>query len=100
MKVIIYVNPEKDENGIGLKTLIERLKMHKIEYVITKFGDKMVDDGYSALFVIGGDGTILNVARHLGNVSVPILGVNLGTKGFMANIEPETIVNKVLKLNA
>ena len=41
--------------------------------------------------VIGGDGTILNVARHLGNVSVPILGVNLGTKGFMANIEPEDL---------
>jgi len=40
------------------------------------------------IIVIGGDGTILSVARHLKEVSVPILGVNLGTKGFMANIEP------------
>lgn len=41
--------------------------------------------------VIGGDGTILNVARHIKNNSIPILGVNLGTKGFMANIEPEDL---------
>ena len=43
------------------------------------------------VIVIGGDGTILNVARHLDEVSIPILGVNLGTKGFMANIEPEDL---------
>jgi NAD+ kinase len=50
-----------------------------------------VVDQCELVVVIGGDGTILNVARHLGNVSVPILGVNLGTKGFMANIEPEDL---------
>ena len=43
------------------------------------------------VIVIGGDGTILNVARHLNESSIPILGVNLGTKGFMANIEPEDL---------
>lgn len=43
------------------------------------------------IIVIGGDGTILNVARHVMEDSIPILGVNLGTKGFMANIEPDEI---------
>ena len=39
--------------------------------------------------VIGGDGTILSVVRNLRSVEVPMLGINLGTKGFMANLEPE-----------
>ena len=49
----------------------------------------------SLAVVIGGDGTILSVVRQLRSESIPMLGVNLGTKGFMANLEPEDI-NKVL----
>lgn len=41
--------------------------------------------------VIGGDGTILHTARYLNHTQIPMLGVNLGTKGFMASIEPEDI---------
>lgn len=41
------------------------------------------------LIVIGGDGTILSVVRSLRGKSIPILGVNLGSKGFMTAIEPE-----------
>lgn len=45
----------------------------------------------SMALVIGGDGTILSVARSIHRLSIPILGVNLGTKGFMASLEPEDL---------
>ena len=45
----------------------------------------------SLLVVIGGDGTILSVARTLHDAAIPLLGVNLGTKGFMAYLEPEEL---------
>lgn len=45
----------------------------------------------SLVIVIGGDGTVLSVARMIHDHEVPMLGVNLGTKGFMASIEPEHI---------
>ena len=45
----------------------------------------------SLAVVIGGDGTILEAVRKLHGAHVPILGVNLGTKGFMTTLEQEEL---------
>lgn len=47
--------------------------------------------GCSLVIVIGGDGTMLSVARTIHDYEVPLLGINLGTKGFMAALEPEEL---------
>ena len=39
------------------------------------------------VMVLGGDGTIIQAARELAETGVPILGVNLGTVGFLAEVE-------------
>ncbi len=88
-----------------------RLVVEKIEHFFKqrrlelKIADKNMVDFYSEeslalqlanwvdelelIIVVGGDGTILRVARDLACWEVPILGINLGQKGFLAEIEVE-----------
>lgn len=51
-----------------------------------------------SLIVIGGDGTILSVAEAASIKDIPIVGVNLGRLGFLADIEPQEIEVSLQKL--
>lgn len=49
--------------------------------------------------VVGGDGTILNAVRSLSQANVPLLGINVGRLGFLADISPEHLedsLNEIL----
>lgn len=50
------------------------------------------------IVVLGGDGTILNVARQCASYSTPILGVNLGHLGFLAEVDDKDVFDAVEKI--
>lgn len=48
--------------------------------------------------IVGGDGTLLNVARDLAPHRVPIIGVNLGRLGFLTDIPAEHMITEIGKI--
>ena len=42
--------------------------------------------------VLGGDGSILRAAKQMGASQIPVLGLNLGKLGFLADIHPDSVV--------
>jgi NAD+ kinase len=57
-------------------------------------------DRASLLVAFGGDGTILSAAREVGARSTPILGVNLGKLGFLAEVAPEEMPESIADILA
>ncbi|BBM03900.1 NAD(+) kinase [Microbulbifer sp. GL-2] len=47
------------------------------------------------VIVVGGDGSLLSAARALAKFSVPLLGINRGRLGFLTDITPDQIEQKV-----
>jgi len=45
--------------------------------------------------VVGGDGSLLTVARTLAEYRIPLIGVNLGRLGFLVDISPEHALAKI-----
>ena len=61
--------------------------------------DEIVSDGsIDVVVVLGGDGTILRTCRQLGMLQRPILGVNLGRLGFLADLSPAEFLDQLPQL--
>ena len=52
------------------------------------------------VIVMGGDGLLLRVARLAGPTQVPLLGVDLGSFGFLAAVQPAVVLDHVDQLLA
>ena len=61
-----------------------------------------LDNSYSLLISIGGDGTILRAITYVRDLSIPIVGINTGRLGFLATIQTtqiESAIDDIIKGN-
>ena len=104
--VLLVVHPTRPAAAKFGNLLAEKFTAEKYQ-VFSNFPDLINSakeletvDGLSAAIVLGGDGTILRAAELVRGHDIPIIGVNLGNVGFLAEIaQPsvDEIVNAVQK---
>ncbi len=59
---------------------------------------KMMGEVCDLVIVVGGDGSLLGAARELAKSNVPILGVNRGRLGFLTDISPNEMEEKITEV--
>lgn len=94
MRVLILGNDEKPRVPVEAGRVREAVLAHGGQVVVFDLRQECDLSGVPAdlAIVLGGDGAILRAARQMGYEQTPVLGVNLGKLGFLADLTPDEAV--------
>ena len=110
MKIAIYSRGIENDQHKDMVILLEELKNHEVEpvffqdffnqfYSAVNMTDKYstfnsaedLDESIDCVISLGGDGTLLDTVTFVQDKGIPVLGINYGRLGFLANIGKEDI---------
>lgn len=108
-KFYIITNSEKDRDFGFTNEIVSYLKINGRECKVQQAERKMegsyhytdpelIPEGTECILVLGGDGTLLQAARDVVHREIPMLGINLGTLGFLAEIDKLSVYAALDKL--
>ena len=116
MRFALYTKLDPQENNDHIFSVLKSLQKHKIDFDIDSDSFDLLSNSidskcnfnrikkltkeYDYLVSIGGDGTILRSANEIGKLSIPIIGLNKGRLGFLANSPVEIFDSIIEKIKA
>jgi len=93
MRLVLLKRDHSDRVTLATNQLAEFLRSapgtELVAVSVVEELDPGLLDGSELVVVLGGDGAIIRASRQLGSHQLPILGVNLGRLGFLAEMLPE-----------
>ncbi|MGI6045483.1 MAG: NAD(+)/NADH kinase [Eggerthellaceae bacterium] len=106
MRVLIVRNKFNDEALQASLLIAAYFESQNIDYVIMNTidlegpftGEKsgmIIHPDYDLAITLGGDGTLLCTARYISTSGIPILGLNYGHLGFLANEDESPLITQV-----
>lgn len=104
-KFILITNKQKDPDLEVTNRVVSHLNKHGVICcALTDLGSKYdeipaLSPDTDCIIVIGGDGTILQAAHVVAGKKIPMIGINKGTLGFLADVEVsdvEEVLDKVI----
>lgn len=117
MKIAIYGQSYSSNTQKSIHTLLDLLLLKKVDVIVENefFKDiikrgasveayhvfktfKSLDNSIDLLISIGGDGTILRAITFVGDLSIPIVGINTGRLGFLSTIQTNEIEGAVCQI--
>ena len=114
MKFALYTKLDSNENNYHIFSVFKSLDKHQLDYDVDSQSFDLISrldsfngsfnfskvekltDEYDFVISIGGDGTILRSANEIGELSIPIIGLNKGRLGFLAN-SPIEIIDSIIE---
>lgn len=114
MKFALFTKLDSNENNDHIFSVFKSLDKHQLDYdvdsqsfdLISKLDNynggfnfskvEKLSNEYDFVISIGGDGTILRSANEIGELSIPIIGLNKGRLGFLAN-SPIEIIDSIIE---
>lgn len=100
LKLIVLTGSDRPEVLDTWAKLLPQLEASPGVEVVGAFsrGEEIGKVDADLVVVLGGDGSILRGCRQLGAQQVPIVGINLGRLGFLADMAPEEFCDNLQKL--
>jgi NAD+ kinase len=92
LRAILLVDGSRQalaDRAAHLRAIIERHL--EVAAAVDDFSNPLPKVNADLAIVFGGDGSMLRAARQMGFDQIPVLGVNLGRLGFLAEIQPENL---------
>ncbi len=101
MNILIIYNVESDSGEAIAEKAAQILRREGVTVSIQEFFksfEPKIPENTDIIIVIGGDGTILKVAKSATKVDCPILGINAGHLGYLAsvNVKNLDIITRIL----
>ena len=108
-KFYIITNSEKDKELAVTEQIAEYLRKNgcvcHLQQEQKKAGDsyhytnpELIPEDTECIIVLGGDGTMLQGARDVVHKNIPLFGINLGTLGFLAEVDRQSVYPALHKL--
>ncbi len=108
-KVGIYAKTNHPDVEQIASTICARFKLEQIEVLledslaeqigqVNGHAGEEIPEQVDLIIVLGGDGTLISVARLIGDLSVPIVGVNLGRLGFLTEVTRDELPEMLERL--
>lgn len=97
--ILLIVNPNRDDARLAVQEFIEKFSVAGFSLYTTSDAEldgltSITDDILPKIeiaIVLGGDGTMLRAAEAVRGTQIPLLGVNLGRVGFLAEVEKPSL---------
>jgi len=105
-RIAVFPNLDKEDSPKILKRLINVANKNNVEVVLPMYAAKKFNEislgrdhietiPIDVALTIGGDGTLLGMCREYGAMGIPVCGINIGTLGFLTEIEPDELERKM-----
>lgn len=106
--ILVFTHHEKLENNSIFEDIFRKMDSDRVRFYCLESDalsirypelsikeDSLGEHEIDLIMTLGGDGTILRTVEYANSLGVPVLGVNLGKLGFLAEVEPDEVTGAI-----